>query len=306
VARERRFAHHAVTDDLAAVPWLDQVDAVTIATAPGGHYQLARQALQLGKHVLTEKPFTMTVAEGDDLVSTARTAGRQLAIVHNFQFARSMQRLKADLQAGRLGTIASVRAVQLGNPNRRLPVWYEELPLGLFYDESPHLLYLMRCVAGPLRLVRALTVGSRHGLKTPGRIDAYFAGESASYPVTLHCNFESPVSEWYLIVFGTDRLAIVDVFRDIYISLPNDGTHDTARVVRTSIVATAQHWLQHFTSGWGHITGRLVYGNDEVFGRFARAIEGDVDALVPVGPESALAILKLQHDIIERHEDVYG
>ena len=102
------------------------------------------------------------------------------------------------------------------------------------------------------------------------------------------------------MVFGEKRLGIIDVFRDIYISLPNDGAHDTRNVLRTSMVATAQHWFQHVTSGIPHLRGRLFYGNDQVFARFARAIRGDGAALEPVGPESALSILKLQHAIVDR------
>jgi predicted dehydrogenase len=274
VAKQRGYRRSSCAATLDEISWLDEVDA-------------------------------MTVAQGEDMVQTAAKTGRQLAIVHNFQFARSTLRLKADIAGDVLGTITGIDAVQFGNPGRRLPDWYEELPLGLFYDESPHLLYLMRSIAGPLQLARAITVPSRRGLATPARIAAWFTAETCDYPIALNCNFESPVSEWYLMVFGEKRLGIIDVFRDIYISLPNDGAHDTRNVLRTSVVATAQHWLQHVTSGIPHLIGRLFYGNDHVFDRFARAIAGDVDALEPIGPESALSILRLQHAIVDRREGAY-
>jgi len=305
VAKARGYRRWSCADALDQVSWLDEVDAVTVSAAPMAHHGLVRQALLRGKHVLTEKPFAMTVAQGEDLVETAGTTGRRLAVVHNFQFARSMLRLKADVAAGVLGKITGIDAVQLGNPRRRLPRWYEELPLGLFYDESPHLLYLMRSFAGPLLLARAICVPSRSGLATPARIDCWFKARSNDWTITLSCNFESPVSEWYLMVFGENRLGIVDVFRDIYLSLPNDGTHDARSVIRTSAAATVQHWLQHVTSGIPHLTGGLVYGNDKVFERFARSIGGEIDALEPIGPDSALAVLKLQHDIIDRREAAY-
>ncbi len=304
VARQRGYRRSARAASLDEVSWLDEVDAVTVATAPMTHHALVRGALLRGKHVLTEKPFAMTPAQGEEMVQTAASAGRQLAIVHNFQFARSALRLKADIAAGTLGKITGIDAVQLGNPRRRLPEWYEELPLGLFYDESPHLLYLMQSIAGPLQLARAITVPSRRGLATPARIAAWFTAAASDYPIALSCNFESPVSEWYLMVFGEERLGMVDIFRDIYISLPNDGAHDTAHVLRTSATATAQHWLQHITSGIPHLLGRLFYGNDHVFDRFSRAIRGEADALEPIGPASALSVLKLQHDIVERREGI--
>ena len=306
IAKKRGYRHFSEASTLADVDWLDQVDAITVATAPMTHFALVGEAIARGKHVLTEKPFTMEIAEGAELVAAAQAADRRLAIVHNFQFARSTRRLFDDLAGGALGTIRGVDAVQFGNPGRRLPTWCEELPMGLFYDESPHLLYLLRAVAGQLSLARSLVVPSHTGLVTPARIEAYFRGDRADCPIRLSCNFESPVSEWYLMVSGDRGLGIVDIFRDIYIRLPNDGRHDTLGVLRTSRVATFQHWLQHLTSGIPHLTGRLSYGNDELFERFGRAIGGDTAALAPIDGSAALDVLTLQHAIIDSAEAIYA
>ena len=302
VAQQRGYAHFAETGTLSEVEWLADVDAITVATAPMGHHCLVKQALQLGKHVLTEKPFAMNVAEGEELVQMARLNGRRLAIMHNFQFAVSTKRLLRDIARGALGSIRAVNGVQLGNPARRLPTWYEELPLGLFYDESPHLLYLTRRVAGPLELRRCLTFPSSNGLKTPAQMDILFASSMLDCPISLHLNFESPISEWYLCVLGEKRLGIVDIFRDIYISLPNDGRHEAYTVLRTTLLATSQHLWQTATRGVLHLSGHLMYGNDEVFARFRQGIDGPLADPDPIGPESALAVLRLQHEIIANQE----
>jgi predicted dehydrogenase len=300
------YRHAAATADLSTVDWLDEVDIVTVATSPAGHYPTIRQALELGKHVLTEKPFAMTVAQGEELVALSQARGLCLGIVHNFQFARSTKQLLCDMARGALGPICSVSAIQLGNPGRRLPEWYEQLPLGLFYDESPHLLYLLRRVVGDFALRDCLIHRSSKGLNTPARVDAYFDSPTFQGPITLSCNFESPVSEWYLMVFGEKKLGVIDVFRDIYISLPNDRSHDAARVLRTTMCFTGQQLWQHIISGIGHITGSLLYGNVEVFTRFAQAVRGDFEALDSIGPENALAVLKLQHAIIAGRRSPFG
>ncbi|MCV2866927.1 Gfo/Idh/MocA family protein [Albidovulum sediminicola] len=308
VARRFKLARHAQAERLSDVRWLDEVDAIAVATAPFSHHALISEALALGKHVLTEKPFTMSREESDSLIAMQDAADRVLAVVHNFQFARSTRRLLAEIDNGRLGEIRAINAVQFGNPSRRLPDWNDELPLGLFYDESPHLLYLMRRVApGPLEFLQATSQPSTIGLNTPARIDAHYRFRSGgtNCPATLSCNFESPVSEWFLMVFGSRRLGIVDVFRDIYVSLPNDGAHTTATVLRTSLTATFQHWAQHLTSGWGHLRKTLVYGNDEVFRRFAAA------ALSRQQPEGISAqdardVQHMQADIVEHCVDLGG
>ncbi len=302
VAQQRRYPHFAETDNLAAIDWLREVDAITVATAPMAHYSIVKQALQLEKHVLTEKPFAMTVQEGEELVRLAHANRRYLGVVHNFQFSTSMKCLLAEISAGTFGEIRGVNGVQFGNPSRRLPKWYEDLPLGLFYDESPHLLYLTRRLAGPIVLSRCLTFPSSTGLKTPAQMDVFFQSTSLNCPISLHLNFESPVSEWYLCVFGEQRVGIVDIFRDIYISLPNDGRHEGLEVVRTSLHATSQHLWQTLVRGLSHLTQRLVYGNDEVFERFSAAVGGKVEEPDPIGADSALAVLRLQHEILKKQE----
>jgi scyllo-inositol 2-dehydrogenase (NADP+) len=275
--RLRHYRRFHCGDDLSNVPWVDEIDAVVVATTPSTHYQHIQTALRRGKHVLTEKPFAMTVEEGRHLVALANETGRVLAIVHNFQFARSTRRLIRDIDRGALGAVRGLVARQYGNPGRRLPKWYDELPLGLFYDESPHLLYLLRRLSpGPLRMLACDVFPGASGKATPALMQVqYESGEGASrIPVTLSLHFESPISEWHVTVLGDQALGDVDVFRDIYLRLPNDGEHTTRSVLRTSCAATWGHWSQHVTRGPLHLAGRLLYGNDEVFARFHAAATG--------------------------------
>jgi scyllo-inositol 2-dehydrogenase (NADP+) len=302
VAQRLGIRHHHEGDELASIPWLADVDAFSIGTAPPSHAALVRQALQLDRHVITEKPFAMHPAEGESLVALARERRRTLAIVHNFQFARSTRRLSEDLQAGRYGKVRFIHAQQLGNPGRRLPTWHEALPLGLFYDESPHLLYLLRALApAPLEFLRAEIHPSTRGKNTPAWISAHYAAGADGIPVKLNMGFEAPLSEWHVSVAGEHAFGDVDVFRDIYMKLPNDGAHGAWPVVRTSLAATWSHWIQHLHSGPRHLAGTLLYGNDEVFRRFAAAA---LDSAEPaqIGADDALAVLRMQHQIISRAE----
>lgn len=305
IARKHRV-RASTAASLAQIEWIDDVDAVSIATAPMAHHDLVCEALERGLHVITEKPFAMDVVQGQAMVRTAEKLDRRLAVMHNFQFARSMKWLCRDLESGKLGDIRGIRAIQLGNPLRRLPTWFEDLPLGLFYDESPHLLYLVASIAGPLRLTKAVCAESRYERQTPAQVDCWFETDGAKYPITLSCNFESSLSEWHVSVHGEKGVAIVDVFRDIYLRLPNDGSHGAREVLRTSLTASVQHWWQHLASGVPHLMGKLRYGNDEVFARFAAGIFGDQEALAPINADKALQILSLQHDVIAQSERLYG
>ena len=202
----------------------------------------------------------------------------------------------------RFGAVRFVHARQLGNPRRRLPAWYDELPLGLFYDESPHMFYLLRALApAPLEFLRAEVHPSTCGKRTPAWISAHYAAGPQRIPVKLDMGFEAPLSEWHVSVAGEHRLGDIDVFRDIYVNVPNDGAHTTWPVLRTSLAATWAHWSQHLVSGPLHLLGRLRYGNEEVFRRFAAAVRGGGDP-AGISAEDALAVLRMQHEIVGRAE----
>lgn len=288
---------HAVAEGVGELDFADRIDAITCGAAPFAHHAIVRSALEAGKHAITEKPFTMTVPEGEELAGMASERGLALCVVHNFQFASSVRRVRRWAERGVLGETRGVWGFQLSNPARALPDWYDELPLGLFYDESPHLIYLVRALAGAEFETRSVTVHpSNRGLvNTPSQVDAQFS--AGGVPVTLTMNFEAPVSEWQVALIGERSLAVVDLFRDIAVRIPNDRGHQSLDVLRTSASAGWHHWLGYLRSGPGHLRRRLLYGNDEVFRRFHDAASGGPPA-EGIGAGDALAVLRLQHAIL--------
>ena len=292
-------------EHLKDVPWMGEVQAIAIATPPHSHFELVSEALCNGLDVLTEKPFAMELEQGEEMANLAKVNNRILAVMHNFQFSRSGKILRREIDSGKLGKVRRIHGVQLSNPRRRLPTWYETLPGGLFFDESPHLLYLMLAFAtGPLNLEEASVLASIDGCHTPEIVHARYSSltnEGKYCPVTLDMHFSAPLSEWHFAVLGEDAVGVVDVFRDIYLRLPNDGLHTTSTVLRTSVLASLQHWLQHFTSGFKHLTGNLDYGNNEVYHRFAEAIR---ERLPPQGIDAAagLTVLKMQYQLLNFHK----
>jgi predicted dehydrogenase len=277
------------------IEWLDEIDAVTIGTPPQTHAEIARPFLAAGKHVLLEKPMAMSPLEGQQLVDAAQAAGRTLAVVHNFQFSRAMLRLQRMLRAGELGDLQSIAAVQLSNPKRRLPSWYEQLPMGLFYDEAPHLLYLVRSLLpGEPRIVRADIVASTEGRETPSLVELRFGTQ---IPVTISMRFEAPLSEWHLAVMGSRRMAVVDIFRDVLVVMPNDGGHTATDIMRTTASTIFSHLSGVAISGALLLAGRLSYGNDEVVRRFVQSCQ---TGQPPNGISAVdgLRVVELQHQVL--------
>ena len=90
--------HWAALDDPA-------IDAVVIATPMLTHYQLVRDALSAGKHVLCEKPLCETAKEGEELVEMARAKDLRLMVGHVFLFNPGVEKLRELVRGGDLGRL---------------------------------------------------------------------------------------------------------------------------------------------------------------------------------------------------------
>lgn len=293
-----RIPEGAAAEGPDTVPWLDRVDAVTIATPPATHATLAAAYLQAGKDVLLEKPMALEVDEARELGEIARREGRILAVVHNFQFARSTIRLRKLIADGRLGEIQAVWGSQLSNPARRLPAWYETLPLGLFYDESPHFFYLVRALLNADPEIEVVhVVGGKPGRSTPAAITLLM--RAGSTPAQISMNFVAPVSEWHMTVIGSQGLAVLDVFRDVLVLIRNDREHLGRNILMTTADALTSHLGGVARSGALNVMGRLAYGNDVVIGRF---VEACVTRVPPkdISADDGLEVVKLQHEVLDR------
>ena len=300
--RSDRVAHElgvrsATVEKAEDVPWLNEVDAVTVGAPPGAHYDLARSYLEAGKHVLVEKPMAMTVGEAKELSALASERNRILAVVHNFQFTRSIKQAKRMIEGGQLGELREIWGIQLSNPRRRLPVWYEQLPLGLFYDESPHFFYLLRLLAGHELQFRSIYVDpGQGGRATPKKITALLGAGNLAVQIDMH--FEAPVSEWHIVLLGTKCAVGIDLFRDLLVIVPNDNSHLGRDILRTSAAAGFGHLMGTLKSGLGTVTGRLTYGNDEVMRRFCLACQGEVEAISGISASDGIAVVSMQHTVI--------
>ncbi len=88
----------------------DRVDLVTVATPNATHYAITKAFLQAGFNVLCEKPMTMSVEEGEDIVNTARETGKICAVNYGYTGYSLVRHMKAMIARGDLGTIRLVKA----------------------------------------------------------------------------------------------------------------------------------------------------------------------------------------------------
>jgi len=259
---------------LSNTKWFKDVDAVVIGAPPHAHYPLVKMALEANKHVLVEKPMMMNEAECDELMALAKKKKKLLYVMHNFQYARNMLKLNEIIESRKYGEIENITEVQFTNHDRRLPEWYNDLPMGLFYDEAAHFVYLLDRHAGKIKVNNSYAVYNKDKSEmTPASLTVNAtAGDT---PVVMMLNFHAPVCEWYYMVSFKKRILIYDFFKDILISLPTDGEHLAGDILRNSLAYTWQYWSQFIANGVRMLGGKLLYGHEIVLRKFVGAINGD-------------------------------
>jgi len=88
----------------------DRVDLVTVATPNSTHFEITKAYLEAGFHVLCEKPMTMSVEEGEEIVSIAKASGKICAVNYGYSGYSLVRHMKAMVARGDLGKIRVVNA----------------------------------------------------------------------------------------------------------------------------------------------------------------------------------------------------
>ena len=88
----------------------DRIDLVTVATPNATHFEITKAFLEQGFHVLCEKPMTMSVEEGEEIVKIARASGKICAVNYGYSGYSLVRHMKAMVARGDLGAIRLIKA----------------------------------------------------------------------------------------------------------------------------------------------------------------------------------------------------
>lgn len=248
-----------------------EIDAVLICTPPFTHYELIKHSLLNEKHVLTEKPMVMSAKEGKELEEMAKERKLILMPIHNFLYSRGMTKLKSLIKSDKLGNILGVSGIQWSTYERNLPVWFEKLPGGLFFDEAPHFIYLFQELLGKdLKVKKAYFTKIESTCLENFEID-FECGEKIAH---LSFWLGAPISEWLIFVYGNKGFAIFDVFRDICFYLPKERKRTPFYLIEVPLKLNWQlfpifiKWaLSRYLFKRKHF-----FGTDKIVDLFAKAI----------------------------------
>jgi len=184
-----------VTDDYLALARDSECDLIVIATPNDSHHALARAALEAGRHVVVDKPFTVTLAEADDLIALAQRRERLVSVFHNRRWDGDFLSLRECINSGVLGDVREL----ISRFDRFDPVprdrWRERPGpgAGLWFDLGPHLIDQALCLFGAPETVSADIAALRDAVDGGDQLGSFaddYAQVILGYPkrrVNLHC-----------------------------------------------------------------------------------------------------------------------
>ena len=156
-----------VVDEPAAIARHPGLDLIVVATPNDTHAPLAEAALRAGRHVVVDKPFTLTAAEARHLGRMARESGSVLSAFHNRRWDSDFLTVREAVRRGLLGAVATCESRYDRFRPEVLDRWRERPGpgSGLLYDLGPHLIDQALVLFGVPDTVQATLAKQRRGAR---------------------------------------------------------------------------------------------------------------------------------------------
>jgi len=214
---KQAFPGLEVTTDVRQVLTAADVDAVAIVTPVWTHFELAKAAMENGKHVFVEKPFASTAAQAQELVDFGTRKNLRIMVDHTFLFTGAVKKIRQlvdDNELGKLYYYDSTR-VNLG---------LFQHDVNVIWDLAPHDLAIMNYVIRdkPQAIV---ATGESHldGHEDLAYITVYFESNMIAH---INVNWLSPVKVRTTLIGGEKRMVVWnDVAADEKLKVYDRGVH---------------------------------------------------------------------------------
>ncbi|MBC6113076.1 Gfo/Idh/MocA family oxidoreductase [Pedobacter fastidiosus] len=162
----------------------DEIELMVINTPNNLHYEHSKLALQKGKNILVEKPFTATTTQAKELFELADQVGKQIFFYQNRRWDSDFASVKKVLESGKIGKLIEMHLRYDRYRNVIGPKAFKENPVeasGLLYDLGPHLLDQVISLFGKPLSYHKVTGKNRVGTL----VDDYFTIQ-LSYPNSVN------------------------------------------------------------------------------------------------------------------------
>ncbi|WP_455661819.1 oxidoreductase [Pradoshia sp.] len=267
---------------------MPEIELVIISTPTPTHYSTAKTAIQAGKHLIVEKPFVVTIEEGEELIALAKEHNTVLSVYQNRRWDGDYLTVKSLIESGKLG---NVHTIEMNWDRYRKEVrdrWKEaDIPgSGVFYDIAPHMLDQALCLWGEPYAIYGNMQKQREGAKATDYFHVVLEYEQGSIIIrggTLVAaqtpRFVVHGTEGSYIIYGHDPQE-AQLQAGI---MPNDEGYGIRDENRMSIFVKPDGTQE---------TIEVAKGNyADYFKQVAEAIH--VGGAVPVTGEEGLAVIRL-------------
>ena len=188
-----------VTTDPTELLTSTEIDAIAVVTPVSTHFDLAKAALENGKHVFVEKPFTSTTHQAEELIELAERKKLTIMVDHTFLFTGAVRKIRELLDDGVLGDLYYYDST-------RVNLGLFQHDVSVVWDLAPHDLAIMDF------LIRAkpdavIATGETHlnGLVDVAYLTIYFPGNTIAH---INVNWLSPVKIRTTLIGGEKKMLV--------------------------------------------------------------------------------------------------
>ena len=176
------------------------INAVVIATPVFTHFELAKKALENGKHVLIEKPLASTVAESEELINLAEQKGLTLMVDHTFLYTGAVQKMKELIDSGFIGTPRYF-------DSSRINLGLFQSDVNVLWDLAAHdisiLIYLIKDIPESIN-----ATGISHTHNQVENIAYMTVNYNSDFIAHINCSWTSPVKVRQTLIGGDKKMIL--------------------------------------------------------------------------------------------------
>ena len=198
---KKHYPHVKTYNDCQELIKATDIDAVAIVTPVGTHYELTKSALEHGKHIFVEKPFTETSQQAESLIELAEKKKRIIMVDHTFVFTQAVRKIKGLIDQQTLGSLHYYDAIRVN-----LGLFRQDV--NVIWDLAPHDFSIMQYIV-PQKPKAIAAHGMDHfgrGLCNTAYVTIYFDQLIAHF----HFNWLSPVKIRSTYIGGQKKMIVWD------------------------------------------------------------------------------------------------
>lgn len=188
-----------MTTEVFEVLTSKEIDAIAVVTPVWTHFDLAKSALQNGKHVFVEKPFTSTPQQAEELIELADRNGLKIMVDHTFLFCGAVRKIRQLIDDGTLGNLYYFDST-------RVNLGLFQHDVNVVWDLAPHDLSVMDYLI-PEKPEAVVATGGKHlnGLADVAFITVYFPRDVIAH---INVNWLSPVKVRTTLIGGEKKMVV--------------------------------------------------------------------------------------------------